>query len=161
MICSEPHTPHRRAPWGAVATPDNGQSANSNDRYGGGAHAPVHYSGLASARPGLRIEILPWTEHAYDQLASGAVDLVFSPIAAPPPLRVQLLYNEEFVCVLANIHPYKGKTLTIKKYLEFKHVVIETQPGQQTLVDRSLTEGGYRRNIWLQLPYFIPAIAAV
>jgi DNA-binding transcriptional LysR family regulator len=116
---------------------------------------------LPQQAPGLRIEVVPWTEHAYDQLASGAVDLVFSPIAAPPPLRVQLLYNEEFVCVLANTHPYKGKTLTIKKYLELKHVVIETQPGQQTLVDRSLTEGGYRRNIWLKLPYFIPAIAAL
>jgi DNA-binding transcriptional LysR family regulator len=75
--------------------------------------------------------------------------------------RVQLLYNEEFVCVLANAHPYKGKTLTIKKYLELKHVVIETQPGEQTLVDRALTEGGYRRNSWLQLPYFIAAIAAL
>ena len=74
---------------------------------------------------------------------------------------MQLLYNEVFVCLLANTHPYKRKTLTIKKYLELKHVVIETQPGQQTLVDRALTEGGYRRNIWLQLPYFIPAIAVL
>jgi DNA-binding transcriptional LysR family regulator len=32
---------------------------------------------------------------------------------------------------------------------------------RQTLVDRASTEGGYRRNIWLQLPYFIPAIAAL
>lgn len=87
--------------------------------------------------------------------------MVFSPVAAPPPLRVQLLYDEEFVCVVANTHPYKGKTLTITKYLELKHVVIETQPGQQTLVDRALTEGGYRRNSWLQLPYFIPAIVAL
>src|ERR1700693_142236 len=90
---------------------------------------------LAPHAPGLRIEFVPWTERAYDQLDSGAVDLVFSPIVAPPPLRVQFLYDESFVCVLANTHPYKGKTLTIKQYLELKHVVIETPSGQQ--VDRA------------------------
>jgi DNA-binding transcriptional LysR family regulator len=109
--------------------------------------------------PGLRIEVLPWTEHASDQLTSGAADLVFSAMAAPPHLRVQRLYNEEFVCVLANTHRYKGNTLTIGEYLGFKH--IEIQRGHSCLLDRALTEGGYRRDICLQLPDFIPAIAAV
>jgi hypothetical protein len=67
------------------AAPNHGQSTHSNDRYGGGTYAPVHYSGFTSSCPGLRIEVVPWTEHAYDQLTGGDVDSVFSPIAPPPP----------------------------------------------------------------------------
>lgn len=114
---------------------------------------------LPQHAPGLRLEVLPWTEDACDQLKTGAVDLVFSSMAAPPPLVVQRLYQEEFVCVVAKRHPFKGKVLRLEDYLKLKHV--EVHAGQQSLVDLALAEKGHRREIGLQLPYFVVAVEAV
>jgi LysR family nod box-dependent transcriptional activator len=48
--------------------------------------------------------------------------------------------------------------ITMKEYLSFRHVAIETQPNQQNLIDRSLAEAGLRRLVAVHLPYFHAAI---
>jgi LysR family transcriptional regulator, nod-box dependent transcriptional activator len=53
----------------------------------------------------------------------------------------------------------RGKgAITMKEYLSFRHVAIETQPNQQNLIDRSLAEAGLRRLVAVHLPYFQAAI---
>lgn len=122
---------------------------------------PCLMQALPRHAPNLRFEVVPWSERAYDELTTGSVDLVFSPVAAPAPLKVDRLFQESFLCVLADSHPFHGKSLSIKQYMALKHVAVDTQAGQQTLVDRPLAEAGYRRDVWLRLPYFVPALAAL
>lgn len=122
---------------------------------------PCLVQALSHHAPNLRVEVVPWSERVYEELTTGSVDLVFSPVAAPSPLKVERLFEESFLCVLADSHPFQGKSLLIEQYMALKHVAIDTQAGQQTLVDRPLAEAGYRRDIWLRLPYFLPAFAAL
>ena len=116
---------------------------------------------LPQHAPGLHIEVLPWTKLAYEHLASGVVDLVVCPVPAPPPLKVRLLFKDKFVCLMGDAHPYQGTAVTMKRYLTFKHVAVETQLGQQPFVDETLSEAGHERNICLQVPFLIPAVTAL
>jgi LysR family transcriptional regulator, nod-box dependent transcriptional activator len=81
--------------------------------------------------PGLCIEVTPWYERSYEDLSAATVDLVFSPLADPPPFRVNPLFEQKFVCLLGQRHPFKRKVLSLKAYLSYKHVSVETQPMQQ------------------------------
>ena len=46
----------------------------------------------------------------------------------------------------------------MKDYLSFRHIAVETQPNQQSLIDRPLGEAGFQRRIAVQLPYILAAI---
>jgi DNA-binding transcriptional LysR family regulator len=116
---------------------------------------------LGQMAPGLQVEIAAWHARSFEDVISGRIDLIFSPLAAPPPLNVELLFDERFVCLIALEHPFKGKALSLKQYLQCSHISIETQIGQQTLVDRPLGELGYRRQVGLRVPFFIPGIMAL
>jgi DNA-binding transcriptional LysR family regulator len=108
--------------------------------------------------PGLTLEITPWCERSYEELSAATIDLVFSPLAVPGLFRVETLFEEEFVCLIGEQHPFKQKTLSLKRYLSSRHLSVETQPKQQNLIDRPLAESGLRRRITLHLPYLLPAL---
>ena len=116
---------------------------------------------LGQMAPGLQMEIVPWHDRTFEDVIGGKIDLLFSPLAAPPPLNVELLFDDSFVCLLALNHPFKGKALSLKQYMQCFHIAIEVQIGQQTLVDRPLGELGHRRQIALRVPFFIPGIMAL
>jgi DNA-binding transcriptional LysR family regulator len=116
---------------------------------------------LGQMAPGLQVEIVPWHDRSFDDVIAGKIDLLFSPLAAPPPLNVELLFDERFVCLMALAHPFKGKALSLKQYLQCSHIAIEIQISQQTLVDRPLGELGYRRQVALRVPFFISGIMAL
>lgn len=122
---------------------------------------PLLMKKLTSLAPLLQVEITQWGERSFEELISGKVDLVFSPLAAPPPLQMELLMDERFACLISETHPFRGQGFTLKQYLSYGHVAIETQANQQTLVDRPLAESGLRRQIVLRLPFFIPGILAL
>jgi hypothetical protein len=46
----------------------------------------------------------------------------------------------------------------MKGYLSFRHISVETQPNQQSLIDRPLGEAGLQRRLAVYLPYFLAAI---
>jgi DNA-binding transcriptional LysR family regulator len=94
-------------------------------------------------------------------LVAGQLDLVVSPLTAPFPLVVERLLPERFVCLVSRNHPHKKKSFSLTEYLEEKHIVLEVQPGHQTLVDRPLSELGKRRKSALRLPFFVVAIEAL
>lgn len=112
----------------------------------------------ASAQSRLRNHSLP---PAYDDLATGKMDLLFSPVEPLAPLRTQFLYADKFTCVISEGNSLKGEKFSLDQYLDSKHIVISVSGGQQILVDRPLAEAGYRRKICLRTPYFLPALAAL
>jgi DNA-binding transcriptional LysR family regulator len=111
---------------------------------------------LGRLAPGITLEIVPWHERTHeDQLAT---HLILSPLAAPSTFRFEPLFEDRFVCVAGRKLKRGNGAITMKEYLSFRHVAIETQPNQQNLIDRSLAEAGLRRLVAVHLPYFQAAI---
>ena len=106
--------------------------------------------------PGITLEVVPWHERSHeDHLAT---QLILSPVAAPSTLRFEPLFEDRFVCVVGRKLKRGKGAISLKEYLSFRHVSIETQPNQQNLIDRSLAESGLRRQVAVSLPYFQAAI---
>jgi DNA-binding transcriptional LysR family regulator len=107
--------------------------------------------------PGITLEVVPWHERACEENGLGA-HLIFSPLAVPSTFRVENLFEDIFLCVLGRGLRWGKSSLTMKQYLSFRHISVETQPNQQNLIDRSLSEAGLQRRVAVQLPYFLGAI---
>src|SRR6201996_453036 len=111
---------------------------------------------LGRLAPGITLEVVPWHERTHED--NLATQLILSPLAAPATFRFEPLFEDSFVCV-AGRKLKRGKgAISMKEYLSFRHVSIETQPNQQNLIDRSLAEAGLRRQVAVHLPYFQAAI---
>jgi DNA-binding transcriptional LysR family regulator len=107
------------------------------------------------------LQIVQWHDTSFQDLLAGQLDLVVSPLTAPFPLLVERILPERFVCLVSRSHPLRKKSLTLAQYLSEKHIILEVEPGIQTLVDRPLSELGKRRKAALRLPFYVLALDAV
>ena len=113
---------------------------------------------LGQLAPGITLEIVPWHERAHEDSGPATTHMILSPLAVPSTLRVEPLFKDAFVCVHGpGLSRGKG-SITLKEYLSFRHISVETQPHQQNLIDRSLGEAGLQRRVAVHLPYFLAAI---
>jgi DNA-binding transcriptional LysR family regulator len=108
--------------------------------------------------PGVLIEVHPWHELSYEDLSAAKVDLVFSPLAVPPTFCIQPLFQERFVCLSRKRSASTKASLTLARFMEQRHISVETEPNQQNLIDRALAELGLRRTVVLRLPFLLPAL---
>jgi DNA-binding transcriptional LysR family regulator len=122
---------------------------------------PLLMENLRRAAPNMRIHQSVWNDRVYDELIAGRLDLALSAENSPPELETEMLYTEEFVCLLARNRRTGIKRFTLKQYLELPHVVVETWSGLQAPVDRPLAELGLRRNSVLRCPYFVSTIFTI
>ena len=116
---------------------------------------------LSREAPNVDVQLMPWQDSSFRDLAAGQLDLVVCPLTAPFPLVVERLLPERLVCLVSRSHPHRKKSFSLTEYLAEKHIVLEVQPGQQTLVDRPMSELGKRRKAALRLPFFVPAVEAL
>lgn len=95
-----------------------------------------------------------------EQIRSGAVDIGLYGGDLPPDLQAEVLFVEDFVCVLAHDHPLTGAApVTLDDYLRYPHIVIDTSDGRQTAVDRPLASLGRPRDAAVTVPYHSSALA--
>ena len=111
--------------------------------------------------PHMNLVVNSWHSRSYEDLSTGKVDLVLSPLAPSVSLISETLFEEEFTCVVSEKHPFRGRSFSLETYLKQRHISVETEPGQQTLVDRRLAETGFRRSVCVQLPFFLPSVLAI
>lgn len=78
-----------------------------------------------------------------------------------PVLEAEVLYEEEFVCLVGPAQRIRARRFTLKQYLDLPHAVVETWEGQQTPVDKPLAELGLKRRAVLRIPFFVPTILTV
>ena len=116
---------------------------------------------LSREAPNVDVQLVPWHDSSFRDLAAGQLDLVVCPLTAPFPLVVERLLPDRFVCLVSRNHPHRKKSFSLTEYLAEKHIVLEVQPGHQTLVDRPLSELGKRRKPALRLPFFVVAVEAL
>lgn len=94
-------------------------------------------------------------------MAAGRIDTALSAEAPPPALETEVLYEEDFVCLVGRTQRIGNRRLTLKEYLDLPHAIVETWEGQQAPVDRPLAERGLRRRAVLRIPFFVPTILTV
>ncbi len=119
---------------------------------------PPLIAACAEQAPGVSVEVSTWWEHAHEDLSAAKVDLVFSPLSVPPTFRVEPLFQERFVCLSRKRFASGKRAIAMAHYLKCRHISVETEPNQQNLVDRALSELGIRRNITLRVPFLLPAL---
>ena len=122
---------------------------------------PALASRMRTYAPNMTLEVVAWHDRVYDDIESGRIDVALSPISVPASLQGEVLFEEDFVCVLGSQRKRPASRLTLKQYLDAPHAVVNVLAGQQTLVDRPLAELGLRRRVALMVPFFVPATVAI
>jgi DNA-binding transcriptional LysR family regulator len=116
---------------------------------------------IRTAAANVKIEASAWNDRIYEDIAAGRIDAALSAEAPPPALDAEVLYEEDFVCLVGRAQKIRARRFTLKQYLDLPHAIVETWAGQQTPVDRPLAELGMRRDAVLRIPFFVPTILAI
>ena len=122
---------------------------------------PPLWQSVRAAAANVTLEVSAWDSRAYEDVVAGRLDVALSAEVAPSVLEAEVLYQEDFVCLVGSAQRVGRRRFTLKQYLDLPHVVVETWDGQQTPVDRPLAELGLKRRSALRIPYFVPTIHAI
>jgi DNA-binding transcriptional LysR family regulator len=109
----------------------------------------------------IRIDASAWNDRVYEDVAAGRIDIALSAEAPPPDLEAEVLYEEDFVCLVGRAQPARNTRFTLKQYLALPHAIVETWAGQQTPVDRPLAELGLKRVAVLRVPFFVSTVLTI
>jgi DNA-binding transcriptional LysR family regulator len=97
-------------------------------------------------------------------LETGEIDLAigYFPDLGKGNFYQQRLFTHHFTCLLRADHPIRGHKLTLKQFLELKHVSVRAEGRSQELFERFLLTKRIHRKIVLYTPHFmsLPMIIA-
>jgi DNA-binding transcriptional LysR family regulator len=112
---------------------------------------------LAKEAPLVRLEIRPWGLHEVPSaLARAEADLMIGFYdEVPRGHRHQLLFDEDYTCIVRKGHPRVKKKLTLERYLELEHVLVSQRAASPGSVDRALAAKGKRRRIAVRVSHFL------
>jgi DNA-binding transcriptional LysR family regulator len=116
---------------------------------------------LFNEAPKVSLAITAWHDGAFIDCIQGRLDMVLWVNAAPEPLVHEVIFQEDFVCVVSADHTAAGRALTLNDYLHYPHVIVDVLGGQQTLIENKLANSGLRRVVGLRVPYFAAAVNVV
>lgn len=117
--------------------------------------------------PGLSLQVMPVQREDAQLLREGTIDLAigvydYSPYSdLPTDLRIQSLFEDEYVCAVRRDHPRVGRSLTLQQYAELEHVQVSVRGPPGGYVDELLAMQGMQRRIARAVPYFMAALALV
>jgi DNA-binding transcriptional LysR family regulator len=110
---------------------------------------------LERVAPSIRVDLSSPEDEVFSKLEKSKLDLAFGGTeAALAPLHSEVLLQDEMVCLMRKSHPLGKRELTLKRYLDYKHIIISLTGGRQGVVEQSLDRLGNRRNVSLSVPYF-------
>lgn len=122
---------------------------------------PPLWRRLAAAAPGIDLRIkraASLFEPPQAELESGACDFAIGPYPAPTPqsgLSVQHLYEEELFCIARQGHPKARRRLSLKQFIDSKHVAFFSLVEGPGMIDRVLAEKSLKRSVAVSVPNFI------
>ena len=80
----------------------------------------------------------------------------------PESLMSELIFTDGTACVAKTTHPLMQKKMTLKKYLQAKHmVIILPHEPYRSCIDNTLDKLGLERNAVIAVPHMIPSIFAL
>jgi DNA-binding transcriptional LysR family regulator len=108
---------------------------------------------LASHAPNITLEIRHVSASADRELETGELDLLLSP-RQPSGAGVvwTRLFDDRYVCLVADDHP--ARRLTLARYLELPHVFVAPRERPGGPVEDALAKRGLHRTVALQVPSF-------
>jgi DNA-binding transcriptional LysR family regulator len=116
---------------------------------------------LASQAPGVDLSLVVFPNVA-ELVESGSLDLT---ITVPGPetrlLRRELLFHEDFLCMVRRDHPHIKRAPTLEKYLAQRHVVVAPTGTPGSRVDTVLAQRGLQRRVALRVTNFLIAPVVV
>jgi DNA-binding transcriptional LysR family regulator len=119
---------------------------------------------LAKEAPGVRLQLKPWGLHeAPPELARGEIDLMLGFYdKLPPHHHEQLLFEDEYVCVVRRRHPTVKSKLSLAQYCALSHVLVSSRSDSPGSVDRALATLGKKRTIGARVSHFmtVPVLIA-
>ena len=119
---------------------------------------------LEKVAPRVRLQLKPWGLHeAPPELARGEVDLMLGFYDKLPPNHYQqLLFEDEYVCVVRRRHPTVKAKLSLAQYLALSHVLVSSRSDSPGSVDRALLALGKKRTIGARVSHFmtVPVLIA-
>jgi DNA-binding transcriptional LysR family regulator len=98
-------------------------------------------------------------------LRDGAIDLAigvfdYTPYSElPDDLRIQQLYDDEFICVVRDDHPHVGRALDLETFVALEHVQVAPRGNIGGYVDELLAVHGRKRRVARVVPYFVAGLA--
>jgi DNA-binding transcriptional LysR family regulator len=105
--------------------------------------------------PGVGLEIVPISGETPRALESGDADLAVGFIPGlEAGFHEQVLYAQDFVCLVSARHPRIGATMTARTYRDEAHIGILSTASYTTL-QTSLSKERIRRRVMLELPGFL------
>ncbi len=112
---------------------------------------------LTREAPGVRVEVRPWGRHEVPaSLARAEADLMIGFYDdVPAHHRHQLLFAEEYVCIVRRDHPRVRRELSLARYLELGHVLVSERSDTPGSVDRALAQKGKRRHVAARVSHFL------
>lgn len=129
-----------------------------------GAQLNSFFEELNAQCPGIVLRVQPLGSSTIGQLTRDEVQLAIAP-HAPMDGIDDLVFRpfdqDPFVCVMRKGHPLCGKRLTLKRYLQERHVAVGTERPAASPVDLALAQLGKKREVRLVLPSFAAVLAHV
>jgi DNA-binding transcriptional LysR family regulator len=111
---------------------------------------------LTTAAPGIRLDISKITASTPRDLEDGAVDLA---VGFMPHLEAgfyqQTLFQQNFVCLVAQGHPRIQASLSKEAFCAEGHLSVKTSGTGHYIVDKTIDKEGAARRVVLQLPSFL------
>jgi DNA-binding transcriptional LysR family regulator len=122
---------------------------------------PVLRQALAQS-PGSTFRFDGWSDAVYLDAERGAVDIVFTFGAAPPPLHSEPLFEDSFSCLLSAEHPLAtAAEPRLDAYLDCDHAIVNIAEARQGALDIRLGALGRLRRAKVTVPYVALAPAVV
>ena len=118
---------------------------------------PVLVNNLSSSAPNISLDILHISpEKTVELLESDQLDIALSTdLEHNNSIRSQALISDRMVCILRKGHPLSSGKLTLKKFLDGKHLRVSMSPTDIRFVDNVLASQGHKRDVVLNVPHWL------
>jgi DNA-binding transcriptional LysR family regulator len=110
----------------------------------------------------IAVQFVALHEGTFEAIERGRLDLALNADDGHTPDRFhrEVIYQDDFVCVVSRKSGYARK-LTLKQYLDGRHVGVGVLAGRRTIPEQRLAALGHRRTLAVEVPYFTAAIRCV
>lgn len=117
---------------------------------------PTLLNHLRQVAPGVQVDIEKISTDSVRRLQDGEVDIA---VGFMPQLDAgfyqQVLFAQDFVCLVAEQHPRIGARLSKTAFAREGHVLVSTSGTGHAIVDKVLERAGVRRTVVLRVPSFL------
>ncbi|MGC2406065.1 MAG: LysR family transcriptional regulator [Candidatus Cybelea sp.] len=118
---------------------------------------------LQDNAPKASLELTMSDERTPEAVSAGRIDAALVSVDDTlAGLKWEKLFDENYVCLVAAGHALSHRSrITLKRYLEQRHIVIDIAHGAQPPIDRPLAARGVRRQVGYRTPFLTSAVFAV